>query len=118
MKKLVIAALAAAATVAGGAAFAQAAQAPTETVQVPHPEQGGYIYGNSGWTPAQIYGGSQNYPYYIGQQVIPQIITGSGALVLPQIAQAVPQYPRTARDRDGDGIRNRRDRYPDDPRYR
>lgn len=27
-------------------------------------------------------------------------------------------YPRTSRDRDGDGIRNRRDRYPDDPRYR
>jgi len=28
------------------------------------------------------------------------------------------QYPRTSRDRDGDGVRNNRDRYPDDPRYR
>ena len=27
-------------------------------------------------------------------------------------------YPRTSRDRDGDGVRNNRDRYPDDPRYR
>lgn len=34
----------------------------------------------------------------------------------------VPAYPtphaRTRRDRDGDGIANRYDRYPDDPRYR
>ena len=27
-------------------------------------------------------------------------------------------YPRTRNDRDGDGVRNNRDRYPDDPRYR
>jgi len=27
-------------------------------------------------------------------------------------------FPRTSRDRDGDGVRNNRDRYPDDPRYR
>ena len=27
-------------------------------------------------------------------------------------------YPRTSRDRDGDGVPNSRDRYPDDPRYR
>jgi hypothetical protein len=27
-------------------------------------------------------------------------------------------YPRSNRDRDGDGVRNNRDRYPDDPRYR
>lgn len=42
------------------------------------------------------------------------------------VAQASPYYnngyaapyQRTRRDRDGDGIPNRRDRYPDDPRYR
>lgn len=30
----------------------------------------------------------------------------------------VTPYPRTSRDRDGDGVPNSRDRYPDDPRYR
>lgn len=34
----------------------------------------------------------------------------------PQVI-ATP-YPPTRRDRDGDGVRNSRDRYPDDPRYR
>lgn len=30
----------------------------------------------------------------------------------------VTPYPRTRRDRDGDGVPNRWDRHPDDPRYR
>jgi hypothetical protein len=32
--------------------------------------------------------------------------------------QVVPQYNASRRDRDGDGVRNNRDRHPDDPRYR
>ena len=41
----------------------------------------------------------------------------------PYAAQQYPYayrspYERTQRDRDGDGVRNSRDRYPDDPRYR
>ena len=115
MKRLVIAALAAS-SLAGGAVLAQSAQENSNAQQfsVPHPERGGYIYGNSGWTPDQVYGGSQNYPSYLGNQ-LPNIIAGSGALVLPQ---AVPQYQPSRGDRDGDGVRNRADRYPDNPRYR
>ena len=52
--------------------------------------------------------------YYGGIYGFPQIIA-NGQLVQPHI---FGQYPRTNRDRDGDGVRNSRDRYPDDGRYR
>lgn len=107
MKKLMFVALAA--SLAGGAVLAQPAEGNTTAPRTPprmeHPEQGGYIYGNSGWTPEQVWGGHQNYPIYQGRPQRPW------APVLPQV--------RPSRgDRDGDGVRDRNDRYPDDPRYR
>ena len=120
MKKLILAAVTVGAF-AGGAAFAQ----PTSGVQpgYTNPEYGPQIYGNSGWTPEQAapYG---VYPYGFPNVLNNQaLILSDGRYVLPQYQQA-PQYqiaspyPRTSRDRDGDGVRNSRDNYPNDPRYR
>ncbi|MBC5765318.1 hypothetical protein [Ramlibacter albus] len=127
MNKLIYSVAAVAALFAGGAwaqADCQAGSAwgtnpgcgPTNAVPP--------IVGNSGWTP----------PYYYPEQaVIPGI-------AYPQLSQVLPQqvYPyanathiwvdpstgqqysiRPRRnDRDGDGVRDNRDRYPDDPRFR
>lgn len=117
MKKLIYV-LAAASALAGGAAFAQATdpqftgvQQGNTQPQYPNP------YGNSGWTPDMAYGGNGNvyiYPRAYGVEQLPYILSdgrwGSQQYVTP--------YARTNRDRDGDGVRNSRDRYPDDPRYR
>jgi hypothetical protein len=118
MKKLILAAVTVGAF-ASGAAFAQA----TTGVQpgYTHPELGPQIYGNSGWTPDQAapYGSVYSFPNVLNQA----LILSDGRYVLPQYQQA-PQYqiaspyPRTSRDRDGDGVRNSRDNYPNDPRYR
>ena len=117
MKKLILF-LAGAAALAGGSAFAQA-NSPQFTGVQPggsHPEYP-QPYGNSGWTPDMAYGGS-NSPYYSGQ--VPYVLS-DGRWVVPQVGVpqvVVPTYRRSSRDRDGDGVRNSRDRYPDDPRYR
>ena len=115
MKKLILV-LAGAAALAGGTAFAQATSPDFTGVQpgVTHPEYP-QAYGNSGWTPDKAYGYNNGYPYNRGQ--LPYILS-DGRLVVPQVPQYVTPYARTNRDRDGDGIRNSRDRYPDDPRYR
>lgn len=58
--------------------------------------------GNSGWPPAQ-----QAYPYGYDNRAYG-----------PQAAPAYPYAPAARanrRDRDGDGVSNRRDRFPDDP---
>ena len=74
MKKLVIAALAAS-SLAGGAVLAQSAQENSNAQQfsVPHPERGGYIYGNSGWTPPSgyVYQGTDRWgrPYRVLDEV-------------------------------------------------
>jgi hypothetical protein len=59
------------------------------------------------------------YPYYgqLGSLSQLPLILSDGRLAIPQ-QQFVAPYSRTQRDRDGEGIRNSRDRYPDDPRYR
>jgi len=113
MKKLILVFASAAAFAGGSAAYAQA-NSPQFTGVQPGTSQPEYPqpYGNSGWTPDQAYG-SKNYPYYGGQ--LP-IILSDGRWVLPQAV--VPAYRPSNRDRDGDGVRNSRDRYPDDPRYR
>jgi hypothetical protein len=112
MKKLILV-LAATATLAGGQALAQANLPQFTGVQpgVTHPEYP-QAYGNSGWTPDMAYG-NNNYPYHSGQ--VPFVLS-DGRWVLPQAV--VPAYRPSSRDRDGDGVRNSRDRYPDDPRYR
>ena len=90
------------------------------TPQYPINNSGGPVvgYGNNGYSGilgaviGSVLGGSQvydhnNYPYGQGQ-VYQQYPYG----------QVYPQYQPNRRDRDGDGVRNRDDRYPDDPRYR
>lgn len=60
--------------------------------------------GNSGWPAAQ-----QAYPYAYGYE---------NRGYAPQAAPAYPYAPAARanrRDRDGDGVSNRRDRFPDDP---
>lgn len=111
MKKLMLASAAAALLGAGGAAFGQSAEcqrgmfagytpdpcAPViSSVPQPHPY---------GWQGA-------HYPYM--EHVLP-LVLADGRL-LPR--GFVTPYAPTRRDRDGDGVRNRHDRYPDDPRYR
>lgn len=112
MKKLIYVAAAAAALVAGGA-FAQDAEcqrwASCDSARVVVPQ----VYGNSGWTPEQIYGGNV-VPYALGS-ALGGVLLNDGRWIPNNYAYASP-YPRTRRDRDGDGVPNWRDRYPDDPR--
>jgi hypothetical protein len=105
MKKLMLSALAVASLWAGGA-FAQSAEElagsawrpPVYNGQIPGTPE---YYGNSGWPPLQqqpyVYGNR----YYVPYATVP--------------AYPYVPYARTRSDRDGDGIPNRRDRYPDDP---
>ena len=113
MKKMMTVLLAAAAL--AGAGMAQADQGACVTRGIcdnVNPEAGGDAYGNydvrlaeqrglvpPGTAAANGYGYGWGPGYYGWNQ-----------------AYATP-YPRTSRDRDGDGVRNNRDRYPDDPRY-
>ena len=122
MKKHIYA-LAALASLAAGAACAQATD-PRFTGEQPgisHPEANVPYYGNSGWTPEQAYGSNGNiYPYALGQALGTVVLPDGRRIAVPQYGQysQYGQYPRTSRDRDGDGVANWNDRYPDDPRYR
>ena len=81
------------------------------------PQYGGVDPGASGWSPDMAYG--QNNGYYYGgvPGVLGQVLSDGRVVPLPQYQYRAPYTP-TERDRDGDGVRNNRDRYPDDPRYR
>jgi len=117
MKKLILSAMTVAALTVGGAAFAQDGGAEC---------QAGSAWGNNpgcgaSSTPYQASpnpGTYYGYPYYgqLGALGVPQILA-DGRLIVPQQRFVTPYTP-SRRDRDGDGIRNSRDRYPDDPRYR
>ena len=107
MKKRIHFALFAAALTAGSA-FAQinpnSERSNPAQPGIVHPENAP-AYGNSGWTIEQ------------------DLYNGGRPLVQPEQRYRswerwASAYPRTSRDRDGDGVRNNRDRYPDDPRYR
>ncbi len=105
-KKHILAAAAVALLAAGGAM----AQSNDRGVY-----QGDPGYGGSGWHPGQVYGADA----YGSPNVISQArILRDGRLVAPGYYGYATPYERTSRDRDGDGVRNSRDRYPDDPRYR
>jgi hypothetical protein len=110
MRKLMLA-LFAVASLGAGAAFAQggdaesqagsAWRAPPDTAYGPIPGTPEY-YGNSGWPPAD----QRAYDY-------------RSRSYLPYANRSAPAYPYvqpSRGDRDGDGVRNRRDRHPDDPR--
>ena len=124
MKKLVLS-LAAVAAFASAGAWAQGADCQAGSAwgtpagcgnpsDAPGPlyrgNDGVNVYNNSGWPPAN----SNAYPY---GYAVPGVL---GALGFPQIVQSqrYPQYQASRNDRDGDGVRNSRDRHPDDPRYR
>jgi hypothetical protein len=129
MKKLIYSVAAAAALVAGGA-WAQGADCQAGSAWGQKPGCGATdaappIAGNSGWTPPYYYPEqavvpgvayppfAQAYP----QQVYPYASNGTQVWVDPSTGAQYSIRPR-ANDRDGDGVRNNRDRYPDDPRYR
>jgi hypothetical protein len=61
-----------------------------------------------------IYPPNYGYYGYGGVYGLPSVIAGNQ---WGQQYGFTSPYPRTSRDRDGDGVRNSRDRYPDDPRY-
>ena len=108
MKKLMIGLAVAA---AAGGAFAQSGaaecQGPVGTVpawcysEAQQPYVQNYRYGNT-W--------ANRAPYFY-------VAPWGVAQASPYYGYTAP-YQRTRRDRDGDGVPNRRDRYPDDPRYR
>jgi hypothetical protein len=62
------------------------------------------------------YGGYPNNGHPAG--VLSQIFGSNAYPYTYGVPQVAPQYNVTRRDRDGDGVRNRHDRYPNDPRYR
>jgi hypothetical protein len=86
-----------------------------------------------GWTPPgsvqEQQRQSQAYPYGYGYpqisqifgipqyQALPQLRAGEQIWVDPSTGTPYRVTPRNW-DRDGDGVSNTRDRYPDDPRYR
>jgi hypothetical protein len=107
MNKLIVSSLVAAALAASGGVFAQAAEGQAGSAYrtddpnvAPGTER---IYGNSGWTPPTVYFDGRHY------------------YTTPYAQRGTHVYPygrvdrRTQRDRDGDGVSNRRDRWPDDP---
>jgi hypothetical protein len=125
MQKIALSALAAAALCLGGGAFAQ--------------DGGAECQAGSAWGPKPGCGagpsaGAANPYADRSAWVVPQ--AASPSIVLPQEAYAYHNrvyganvYPENTRsyyrhgrarrgDRDGDGVPDRHDRYPDDPRYR
>jgi hypothetical protein len=129
MNKMIFAVVAAAALAAGGVALAQAECQGNGTCSdmrnSPLPDLNGhdYGYGPGVWPPGSgaVYDPATR-KYYSQQQIIEQQQQQQrqlGNAGMPQYRyQYRTPYARTERDRDGDGIRNNRDRYPDDPRYR
>lgn len=111
MKKVMLVVAAAAAMAGAGGAFAQSADcargmlghdpcgASGQVIPIP-PNGGDARYDYRHYWPGAVLGAA---PYGYGYQY-------------PQV---VPRYNNgTRHDRDGDGVRNNRDRHPDDPRYR
>lgn len=106
---------AAAATLLASSAFAQANDPRfTGTAPAYPTSQEAQAYGNSGWTVDQAYGNNGYGPAW--SSALPGVLLSDGRWADGRYT--VPQYARTRRDRDGDGVANWNDRYPDDPRYR
>jgi len=115
MKKLMIAL-----AMAGAAGMALAQSGAAECAGRTPATGPAWCFGEQALPNAQVY--RQGVPYY--SQGLPLYHPGVnpwGAVLQGSPYYGVPYasaYPRTSRDRDGDGVRNRSDRYPDDPRYR
>jgi hypothetical protein len=110
MRKLVLSMIAVA-SLAASAAFAQSGDAESQSGSAwrSNPDYGPVpgtpeYYGNSGWPPVQQ---PQPYGYDNRGRAVPYAYRG---------APAYRHLQPSRRDRDGDGVRNSRDRYPDNPR--
>jgi hypothetical protein len=110
MRKLVLSMIAVA-SLAASAAFAQSGDAESQSGSAwrSNPDYGPVpgtpeYYGNSGWPPVQQ---PQLYGYDNRGRAVPYAYRG---------APAYRHLQPSRRDRDGDGVRNSRDRYPDNPR--
>jgi hypothetical protein len=88
-------------------------------------------YGAGRWPPVQqaqpqprvraplAYGdGGAGVPQYAPQYSTAPHYPYTRTVPVAPVAPVVPVGPRTERDRDGDGVPNRRDAYPDDPARR
>ena len=110
MRKLLLSVFAVA-SLAAGSAFAQSGDAESQAGSAwrTNPDYGPIpgtpeYYGNSGWPPLE----QPQYRYdNRGRAYAPYAYRGE-----PAHRQLQP----SRRDRDGDGVRNSRDRYPDNPR--
>ncbi|MBC7601188.1 MAG: hypothetical protein H7255_00805 [Ramlibacter sp.] len=109
MTKLIVSVVALAAFGAGGVAIAQGADSQAGSAwnnngvdYGPRPGTAEY-YGNSGWPPVNQIQASNDRRYY----------APNGRAY--RSARDYYASRSTPRDRDGDGVSNRRDRYPDDP---
>lgn len=114
MKKFILSAVAVGALAIGGVAQADVIDSvgntisrlfgipydPTPAAAVPLGQYGSY---RDAWG-RTVYLGANNQPVYIEQ---------NGQLIPYGTVAMAPSY-----DRDGDGIANQYDRFPDDPRYR
>lgn len=107
MNKLIVASLALAATVAASGVQAQASN--HDAAQSAPPGRGAVDDVNRNNVPDMAEGGGRWWPW--------------GGYAYEARPQALPVYPPgvvtqpSRHDRDGDGVRNNRDRHPDDPRY-
>jgi hypothetical protein len=113
MKKLMLSLLTAAGLAAGGAAFAQDAECQAGIAWGPKPGCGDPTAPPPAPPNATVLSGPIAAPYYdprfgyYDPRVYPP-----GAHAYPYVVPRVVQPSR--RDRDGDGVRNRDDRYPND----
>lgn len=127
MRNLIFTAVAVAGLAAGGSVFAQAsgfdaassagnnaASAPNPAAITPYGPVPGTpeYYGNSGWTPDKIYGDNL-YPYGY-QYGYPGAAAPAWRPPYRSDSRGLRDR-RTRSDRDGDGVPNNRDRYPNDP---
>ena len=120
MNKFFLTAVAAGALAAGATAFAQENVIPSSMYDMGIPPAA-QTNPEGGRITTDAYGRSVIVDRS-GREIVPGVIVGYDAWGRAVYADgAYGNYAftrRSAWDRDGDGIPNRRDRYPDDPRYR
>jgi hypothetical protein len=122
MKKLILPCLALAALAFTAPSFADA-ECQAGSAYGPKPGCPGPDYGGSGsGGPVGIYHGGvpvmpgNAYPAYpVGRAHYPIVLSDGRTVIVPQQYSQYPQYRTSRRDRDGDGVTNRMDRFPDDP---
>lgn len=114
MKKFIVLSAAAASFAGAGVALADPIDCSARSAQC-HTDGAGHVYQydsrGRAVTETQPHvqrGHGYGYGYNYG---LPYVLADRGYVV-------VPQYRGNSRDRDGDGVRNSRDRYPNNPHYR